>query len=411
MVHVPVWINKERNFGRESTQRTRSFLYSALGTIVAESLKGGGVRFFENGIVSINLPVADEVLRARASRTTHPRALHLFGQFFKLVTGRDLQLDNPFLFNTKAEVVQSIVANGAGELIQSTCSCAHPMFKSKTQWHCGTCSQCIDRRFAILSSGSSEYDPETDYVSDVFAGPRKEGYERNIAVDYVRHGIALERMIEEEIASKFNLELTRAVRNERKPSDTARRLIEMHKRHGETVVRVLQNQLSGHSGQLFCSGLDPSSLLSMAIGGKHLEPSWRSYSDRIVRILSAGIPVVCQSKKPQNEPEFQQICDGLLKASDADLVREFPFMRWSSGLTKPDWSHEALCFWIEAKYVRKKEDLYKISEAIASDITKYGDSGRKVLFVVYDPHHLVLDEKEFSCRVIARSNMTTAFIR
>jgi len=137
--------------------------------------------------------------------------LHLFRQFFSLVTGRDLQVDNPFLFNTKAEIVRSIAANQGADLIQYTCSCAHPMFKSKTQWHCGTCSQCIDRRFAVLSSGCAEYDPETDYVSDVFAGPRREGYERNIAVDYVRHGIELERMSEEEIASKFNSELTRAV--------------------------------------------------------------------------------------------------------------------------------------------------------------------------------------------------------
>lgn len=216
MIHVPVWINKEKNFGREPTQRTRSFLYSTLGTIVAESVRADGVRFFENGVVSINLPVADEVLRARASRTTHPRGLHLFGQFYRLVTGRDLQLDNPFLFNTKAEIVKSIVENGKGNLIQHTCSCAHPMFKSKTQWHCGTCSQCIDRRFSVLSSGCSEYDPETDYVSDVFAGPRKEGYEKNIAVDYVRHGIELGGMSKEEMASKFNLEFSRAVRHEQK---------------------------------------------------------------------------------------------------------------------------------------------------------------------------------------------------
>lgn len=162
MIHVPVWINKEKQLGRESTQRTRSFLYSALGTIVAESIKGHGVRFFENGIISINLPVADEVLRARASRTTHPKVLQLFTQFYTLVTNRDLQVDNPFLFSTKAEIMAGIATNEAGDLIQYTCSCAHPMFKSKIQWHCGTCSQCIDRRFAILASGYSQYDSETD---------------------------------------------------------------------------------------------------------------------------------------------------------------------------------------------------------------------------------------------------------
>lgn len=76
-IHVPVWINKRQALGKEPTQRTRSFLFAALGTVVAHSIKAGGVRFFENGVVSLNLPVADEVLRSRASRTTHPKTLHL----------------------------------------------------------------------------------------------------------------------------------------------------------------------------------------------------------------------------------------------------------------------------------------------------------------------------------------------
>jgi hypothetical protein len=43
----------------------------------AHSVQAGGIRFFENGIMSLNLPVADEAIRARASRTTHPVALQL----------------------------------------------------------------------------------------------------------------------------------------------------------------------------------------------------------------------------------------------------------------------------------------------------------------------------------------------
>jgi len=78
MVHVPVWLNKDGSKGKEHTQRTRSFLYATLGAIVAHSVRAKGVSFFENGIVSLNFPVADEALRARASRTTHPLALSYF---------------------------------------------------------------------------------------------------------------------------------------------------------------------------------------------------------------------------------------------------------------------------------------------------------------------------------------------
>jgi hypothetical protein len=108
MIHVPVWVNKDENNGREPTQRTRSFLYASLGVIVAVSVRAAGVRFFENGVVSLNLLVADEVTRSRASRTTHPMALNLFGAFFSMVLERQLVVDNPFLLKTKAEVVSLI---------------------------------------------------------------------------------------------------------------------------------------------------------------------------------------------------------------------------------------------------------------------------------------------------------------
>ena len=110
MIHVPVWINKDKGKSKEHTQRTRSFLYSALGSIVADSVKAHGVRFFENGIVSLNLPVADEVLRSRASRTTHPWALDQFSLLYSLILGRTFVVDNPFEFMTKTEVVQVIAA-------------------------------------------------------------------------------------------------------------------------------------------------------------------------------------------------------------------------------------------------------------------------------------------------------------
>ncbi|MGC1649216.1 MAG: hypothetical protein WA741_25625 [Candidatus Sulfotelmatobacter sp.] len=128
-------------------------------------------------------------------------------------------------------------------------------------------------------------------------------------------------------------------------------------------------------------------------------------------ILKKGLPVVCSTHKPENEPHLQELCDGILKSSGHDLVREFPFMRWSSSLAKPDWFVESLNVVVEAKYVRKKEDLRPISEAISSDITKYGDNQFRVLFVVYDPHHLITDETAFGAPILARRNMLVGFIR
>jgi hypothetical protein len=93
---------------------------------------------------------------------------------------------------------------------------------------------------------------------------------------------------------------------------------------------------------------------------------------------------------------LQEICDGLLKAADEKLVREYPYLRWASRLTKPDWSDEAALLWIELKYIRKPTDVRKAIEEIAADITKYSDNDRRTLFAVYDPDGLVKDRDAFS---------------
>jgi hypothetical protein len=272
LVHVPVWINKDEKFGRESTQRTRSFLFAALGAVVAEPLNAGGIRFYENGVVSLNLPVAEEVLRARASRTTHPVTLYQLQSLCSAVAGRDLVVDNPYLFKTKTEVVEVLASYNVQDLIISTCSCAHLMFKSRAQKHCGTCSQCIDRRFAIIAAGLEQYDPKADYVSDVFTGPRKDGYEKKMAVDYTRHGIELQNRSEAELAMLFNAELGRAVRYERRRSESAERIIATHKRHGKAVTDVLTKKIAERSGDLALGTLEPTSLLALILG-KNLGPS------------------------------------------------------------------------------------------------------------------------------------------
>lgn len=411
ILHIPVWVNKSTYLGREHTQRTRSFLFCALGYVVADSMQANGVRFFENGVVSLNLPLADEVLRSRASRTTHPWEIKIMSDILCMVSERDFTVDNPFIFLTKKEVVEHLVAAGAAQLIAKSCSCTHTMHQSKAQNHCGTCSQCIDRRIAIMAADQTENDPVTDYVSDVFLGPRKNGYEQNVAVDYYRLASELAQINDVQFATRFNLELSRATRPFLKRGEAAKCFIQMHERHAATVVDTVTWQLKEHVTDLIKGRLEPTSMLALAAGQRHLEPSWRRYCDRIVGILTMSIPTLCRGDRPENEPELQRRCDAVLATHGLDLVREYPFLRWGSVSTKPDWSSpEALRVWVEMKYVRKKADVARIQADIAEDITKYGDNGRRVLFVVYDPQHLV-DEAPLSEAVLRRSEMVIRFIR
>jgi len=358
MIHVPVWLNKHNSKGKEHTQRTRSFLYATLGTVVAYSVRGKGVSFFENGIVSLNFPVADEVLGARASRTTHPLALAYFSEFFRLVLDRPFTVDNPFIFKTKADVVSVIAKHGGKNLIRLTCSCSHQgIFTSKTQLHCGACGQCIDRRIAVIAAGVADSDPDTDYHADVFIGARSDGYDKNMGINYARHGMELCRSNDEALASQFNLELNRAIRPFPNQGKAAEKFITMHQRHGQTVSRVLKEKLKAHLDDIAECRLPESSLLAMFAGQQHKHSLWKQYADRITELLQLGLPKSYATEKPKNELRLQEGCDGILAGNGSVLVREYPQLRWGSVCTKPDWSAEEHGLWVEMKYVRTKKDI------------------------------------------------------
>lgn len=409
ILHIPVWVNKAERLGKEFSQRTRSFLFSALGCAVAQSIGAEGVRFFENGVVSLNLPVADEVLGARASRTTHPQALHLFGRLYSLVTDRPADrpfiVDNPFIHQTKREVVERIARHGAADLIELSCSCAHTLHKAKSQWHCGTCSQCIDRRIAILAADLDTNDPERDYVVNVFTGPRKPGYEQNMAVNYARHALELSNMDSETIAAEFNSEISRAIRHEPDRRFAAEAVVAMHQRHAADVWNVLNTQLRNRVDDLSHGRLPGTAMLALIAGQRHLATVWQRYVVRIGGILAKAIPIMCQTEKPKNEPRLQELCDGALVGQGLELRREYPFLQWASVRTKPDWSAEPFRLWVELKYIRAPADRVKVTEAIAADITKYGDGGRRTLFVIYDPGRHLADDAEVEADITRHPGM------
>ena len=71
-------VNRVKSRERDNTQRTRSFLFAALGAGVASALSLTRVVLADNGIVSLNLPFNDQEIGAIASRSTHPKFLSFF---------------------------------------------------------------------------------------------------------------------------------------------------------------------------------------------------------------------------------------------------------------------------------------------------------------------------------------------
>jgi hypothetical protein len=73
LMHIPVTVTNVDLEPVETTQRSRSFLFASLAFVVAQMFGRDGFTFYENGVISLNLPIAHDVLGARATRTTHPK--------------------------------------------------------------------------------------------------------------------------------------------------------------------------------------------------------------------------------------------------------------------------------------------------------------------------------------------------
>ena len=54
------------------------------------------ITFFENGIVSLNLPPLAPVVGARATRVTHPQVLAGFRRVLSEIVGRSFEVANPY---------------------------------------------------------------------------------------------------------------------------------------------------------------------------------------------------------------------------------------------------------------------------------------------------------------------------
>jgi len=273
--HVPVWINKDKALGREYTQRTRSFLYASLGAIVARIFDLQRIRFYENGVVSINLPISPQVVGGRATRTTHPQVLNGFSEIFSAIFQKPFAVENPFRWMTKAEVVKSIRDRGCGDLIKHTVSCTHVWEMTNLKTHCGTCSQCIDRRFGTLAAGCPDSeDPEEMYEVDLLRGERPLGDSRTMVESYV--GMAKRVRIMSDIAffTEFG-EVHRVTRHIQgmNVDDAATRILALYKRHATEVGDVITKGIQGHAQDITDGKLASTSLLILALPDEYKRPA------------------------------------------------------------------------------------------------------------------------------------------
>lgn len=266
---LPIKATLAKQKAAETTQRSRTLLFAAMGFVAAQMFGAKRLLLFENGVVSLNLPISKQVVGALATRTTHPQSIALLRDLLERIADPPVVFENPYFWRTKTEVVETIERHGEGDLIQLAFSCSQVRSATLQHPHCGRCSQCIDRRFAILAAGADQHEEPTTYEVDLLLGERPDDRDRTMVTDYVRRAQACQSMPDRQFFVDYASELSQALEGypDRTRLDVARDALALHRRHGEAVNSVLDRAVKTHSAELIAGSFPPTSLLPLVIGG------------------------------------------------------------------------------------------------------------------------------------------------
>jgi 7-cyano-7-deazaguanine synthase in queuosine biosynthesis len=396
--------------GAEETQRTRAFLFGSIAFAVAHRLGLDSFFAYENGVTSLNFIRRQDLMNARASRTTHPQTHALMADFLAEVHGKPVNVVNPFWTKTKADVFAVLDRVKGRNLISSAVSCSKTFQRLPgNATHCGCCFQCIDRRIAAYAAGLQEIDNAGIYSTDIFRNRIETVETKTTALDYVRQAVHFANTTDDGFAMERLAELSDVTPFLGMEEDAAVEAVwSLCHRHGEQVVKGL-SAVRSNLDDLRCR-LEEGSLLHLLAAREHLKQDPLRLAERIAEMLATCLPVAFKSGAPTKEDTLNDQIDALLRAHGDDFRREFPATKFALAKVVPD--HEALDadLLIEAKYIRKGTSPSKASEGIAADITKY-PADDFILFVVYDPYRAISDDTAFKQGIESKRACLVALIR
>ena len=165
-VHIKVYGRNHNGYNfpkdelRENTQRTRSFLFLTLAALATRKCNFNKVLFMaENGQFAIHLPLNSSRVGPFSTHTADPEFVGRVQKIFQTLLGNpDFEIQNPFLYKTKAEVF-GLLPDKLKKDAKASASC---WMIQRLNKHCGYCVPCISRRIALEYNGISFKEYETD---------------------------------------------------------------------------------------------------------------------------------------------------------------------------------------------------------------------------------------------------------
>lgn len=405
----PFYCNLREKRAIDETQRSRSFLFSAIAYALAASHEESCFYVFENGITSINLSRREDLFNARASRTTHPQTVAKLQSFYSLLSEKEFKIHQPFLNKTKGDVME-IIGRLAPDLLSSSVSCSKASFAKGDATHCGKCFQCVDRRLAAFSKGLEKYDHRGLYAFDIIS-ERLDPEAKTVAIDYIRQAIDFSKDSPDQFHDNYLYELSQIfdyLPIKGNDNDRAEYLWDLYHRHGNAVKSALVKMRDEYD-DIFSSVPEKDSLLNLISDREYLKEDIVRLADALEPVIIRGIGEMFIKNRPKNEPDLNEKLGALLRTHDSKFRSEYPTTSFACAKVIPDHQLPDTDVLIEAKYIRTNTTPSVATEGISADLTKHQD--KYTLFAVYDPDHKIPSDEIFKSDIESRGRNRVLVIR
>ncbi|NCN08219.1 MAG: hypothetical protein GW938_00080 [Leptospira sp.] len=147
--------------------RTRGLFFLLSGLSFAFLLGQKEIYMYENGVGALNLKLPGNYgldQSITATFQSHRRC----EEFFKLVSGEDIKIENPYAFETKSNMLSNIKNLQRTNEITITSSCDSSHRQKNKPRECGYCTSCILRRFSLHIAGIKD---SKNYVEASLSNP------------------------------------------------------------------------------------------------------------------------------------------------------------------------------------------------------------------------------------------------
>ena len=395
----------------EETQRTRAFLYTSIACAIGQAFSCDRFSVYENGVTSINFPRRQDLSNARASRTTHPQTIFRLRQFLSLVLDHPLQIDLPFLWKTKSDIIEILKSGPYPELIPSSVSCSKTFQNLGLATHCGGCSQCIDRRFAAYGSRADDWDEAGIYAKNIITGSIDDGEVRTTAVDYVRQAQKFGTWNIDHFFTEMMGELSDLI--DYLPGDLDENarvegVWTLCRRHGDQVAFAMKRMREAHDD--LYARVEEDSLLKLIADRDYLKDPVDLLVSNLCHLLAPAVGTMFSTNQPKDEPDLNLKVSAVLESHRTELVREHPAVSFAGGHAIPDHGSDHIGVFVEGKYVRGATSPSRASEGMAADLTKYPEDVH-ILFLVYDPMRAIKNDQSFKDDFESKGRCTVLIVR